>query len=91
MTCFPDFTSQEHFINYSVDFIEVEHKIQLTDIVKILVENLDKVVNSFEVVEVIIIDINADAEVETGVSSVDNFKVSELHEVCVFGIPHRHN
>ena len=47
--------------------------------------------NSFEIVEVVIVDIDADAKVESGVSSVDDLEVSKFDKVRVFGISNGHN
>ena len=58
---------------------------------KILIKNFHKVVNGLKVVEVVIIDIDADAEVETSIASVDNLEVSKLYKVSVLGISHSHN
>jgi len=44
-----------------------------------------------QVVEVVVGDIYADAEVEAGVSPVHDLEVSELHEVGVLGIAHSDN
>ena len=71
--------------------VEVEHKIKFANIVKIFVENFNKVVDGLQVVEIVIVDINADAEVEAGIATVDNLEVSKLDKVRMLGIPHRHN
>ena len=70
---------------------ETKHQVQFTDIVKVLVEDLNKVVNSLEIIEVIVIHVDTDAEVQPCVAPVDNLKVSELHKVCMFGISYCHN
>jgi len=46
--------------------------------VKVFIENFYKVVNSLEVRQVVVCYIDADAEVEACVSSVDDFEVTEL-------------
>ena len=58
---------------------------------EVLVENLNEVVDSFKVEEIIIANINTDAEVEASIASVDNLEVAELNKVGVFGISNRHN
>ena len=42
--------------------------------------------NGFEVEEVVVGDVDANAEVEARVASVDDLVVAELHEVGVLGI-----
>jgi len=59
--------------------------------VKIFIEDLDKVVDCLQVVKIVIIDVDTDAEVEAGIATVDNLEVSKLDKVCMLGISHRHN
>jgi hypothetical protein len=49
---------------------------------------LTKCKNYLKIVEVVVANIDTYAEVEAGVSAVDDLEVSELHKVCVLGIPH---
>jgi len=88
LTRFSEFASKEHFIHDTVHLVEVEDEVELADVVEVFVENLDEVVNGFEVEEVVIGDVHADAEVETSVSPVDDFEIPKLHKVCMFGITH---
>jgi len=48
--------------------------------VEIFIENFDKVVNGFKVGEVIVSDVDADTEVQSGVTTVDDLEVTELHK-----------
>ena len=70
---------------------ETKNQVQFTDIVKVLVEDLNKVVNGLKIIEVIVIHVDTDAEVQPSVAPVDNLKVPELHKVCMFGISYCHN
>jgi hypothetical protein len=56
--------------------------------VEVFVENFDKVVDGFQVIQVVIHDVDTNAEVETGVSSVDNLEISEFNKIGVLGIAH---
>jgi len=47
---------------------------------------LNEIVNSFEVEEVVVRHVDADAEVESGVTAIDYFVISELDKVGVLGI-----
>lgn len=58
--------------------VKVENEIQFTDVVKVFVEHFDEVVNGFQVVQVVVADVNADAEVKAGVTAVDDFEIAEL-------------
>ena len=58
---------------------------------EVLVQHLHKVVDTLEVVEVVVTHVHADAEVEAGVPPVDDLEVAELNEVCVFLVANRYN
>lgn len=45
---------------------------------EVLVEHLHKVVNCFQVIEIVVRDVYANAEVQTGVSSIHDFEVAKL-------------
>ena len=47
---------------------------------------LDEIVDSFEVEEIVVWHVDADAEVEPGVAAVDDLIVPELNEIGVFRI-----
>jgi len=47
--------------------------------VEVFVEHFDKVVNGFEVRQVVVGYVDTDTEVEPGVAAVDYFEVSKLH------------
>lgn len=65
--------------------IEIEYKIQLTDIVEILIEHLNKIMYSLQIAQVIIIYVHAYAEVQTCIPSVHYFKVSKLENKKILG------
>lgn len=46
---------------------------------EVLIENFNKVVNGFQVDEVVVGNINTDAKIEASVTTVDNLEVTELH------------
>lgn len=58
--------------------VEIEHKIQFTDIMKIFVEDFNKIVYRLQVAQIIVIYVYAYAEIEPCVPSVDYFEVSKL-------------
>ena len=80
-----------HLVHHGVDLVEVEDEVQLADVVEVLVENLHKVMDGLQVVEVVVVDVNTDTEVEPGVSPVDNLEVPELDKVGVLRISHSHH
>ena len=86
-----DLAGQEHLVHHRVDLVEVEHQIQLANIVEILVENLDKVVDGLQVVEVVVAHIHTDAKVEASVAPIHNLEVAKFYKVGVLGISHRHD
>ena len=88
LTGLPDLPGQEHLVHRRVHFVEVEHQVKLAHVVEVLIENLYKVMDGLQVVEVVVVDVHTDTEVEAGVPPVDNLEVSELHKVCVLRVPH---
>lgn len=76
-----DLSSQEHLVEYGVDFVKVEDQVQLTDVAEEGVEDLDKEVDGLEVGELVVVCINAGTEEKAGVPAVDDLVVAELDEV----------
>lgn len=91
--CFHNFPSDDHFIKNAVNFVEVEDDVQFTDVVEVLVEDLDEQMDNLqtelnlhrinvsiylEARQFVIWKINAQGEEKAGISSVDDFVVSEL-------------
>jgi len=89
LTGFPQFSRQKHLVHDRVDFVKVEHQVELTDVLEILIQHLYEVVNGFEIEEVVVRDVDADAEVETRVTSVNYLEVPKLDEIRVLGVTHR--
>ena len=86
LTGFPDFTGEEHLVDHGIDFVEVENQVQFADVVEILVENFDEVVDGLEIHEVVVAHVDADAKVESSVSSINDLEIPKLDEVGVFGV-----
>lgn len=45
---------------------------------EVLVENLDEIVDGFQIRQAVVVNVNAYAEIEASVTSVDDFEVPEL-------------
>lgn len=73
--------SQEHFIQYCVDLVEIKHQIQLAHVPKEAVQHLDEEVNRFQIRQLVVVGVDADAEEEAGVAPVDDLQGAELDEV----------
>lgn len=58
--------------------IEIEDQIELAHIVKVLVQYLDEIVYRLQVGQIVIVHIDTNAEIQAGVSSVDNLEVAKL-------------
>lgn len=58
--------------------IEIEHKIQFTHIMEVLIEDFYKVVYSLQVAEIVVIDVYTDAKIETSIPSIYNLEVAKL-------------
>jgi len=54
--------------------------------VEVFIENLHEIVNGFEVEQVVVRDVNTDAEVQASVSPVYYFEIPEFYKVGMFGI-----
>ena len=53
---------------------------------EVFIEDLDKVVNSFQVEQVVVGHVNANAEIETGIAPIYNLEIPKFDEICVLGI-----
>lgn len=60
------------------NLVKVEDKVQLADIVEVLIQHLNKVVDSLQIAEIVVVHVHAYAEVQTRVPSVDYLEVPEL-------------
>jgi len=56
-----------------------------------VIGHLHEVVNGLEVEEVVVWDVDTDAEVEAGVAPIDDLVVPKLDKVCVFRISNCQN
>jgi len=86
LTRLSDFSGEEHLIDDGVDFVEVEDKIELADVVEILVENFDEIVDGFQMSEIVVSNVGAQAKIKPRVASIDDLEVAEFDEVGVFGV-----
>jgi hypothetical protein len=86
LRCFSYFTSQEHFIHDGINLVEVKHKIQLANVVEKLVENFDEIVDGFEVGQIIVANIHANAEIKSSITPINDFETAEFDKVGVLGI-----
>jgi hypothetical protein len=48
--------------------------------------DLNKIMNGLKVEEVVVGHVDADAEVEASVASVDDLVIAKFDKICVFGI-----
>ena len=58
--------------------VEVEDQVELAHVVEVLVENLHKVVDCLQIHQVVVGDVDADTEVESGIAAVHDLEVTEL-------------
>lgn len=47
---------------------------------EVFIQNLHKIVNSLQITQVVIVNVNTDAEVESSIAAINDFKVAELEE-----------
>jgi hypothetical protein len=58
--------------------VKIENEIELADVSKESIENLDKEVDGFEVGELVVVSIDAQAKEESCIATVHNLEVAEL-------------
>lgn len=66
--------------------MEVEYKIELTDIAKVLIQNLHETLHQLEHDQLVLILIHDGYEVETGVSLVDDLVLLVVQEIAHLGV-----
>lgn len=76
-----DLAGQEDLVEDSVDLVEVEDQVQLADVAKEGVEDLDEEVDGLEEGELVVVGVDAGAEEEARVPPVDDLVVAELDKV----------
>ena len=79
--CLYDLSIHHHFVQNIVCFLNVVHDVQLTHIFEVFVHCLHQIVNELQIRHfVLLLQIYAYNEVETGIAPVDNFVASVLDE-----------
>ena len=73
-----DLAGEEDLGEDGVDLVEVEDEVELADIAKEGIEDLDEEVDGLEVGELVVVRVDADAEEQAGVSAIDDLVVPEL-------------
>ena len=66
--------------------MEVENEIQLADISKIFIQDLNKTLHKFEHDQLVLILIDDGYEVETGISFINYFVVLVVEEIAHLGL-----
>lgn len=78
LTCLSNLSGQKHFIHDTVHLVEVEHEIQFAHVVEVLIQNLDEVVYSFQVGQIVITDVDTDAKIQASIPTVYDLEIAEL-------------
>lgn len=60
--------------------VEIEDQIEFADVVEIFVEHFHKVVDRFQVGQVVVCDVDADAEIQPSVTSIDDLEITKLKQ-----------
>lgn len=76
-----DLAGKEDLVEDGVDLVEVEDQVQLADVAKEGVEDLDEEVDGLEEGELVVVGVDARAEEEARVPPVDDLVVAELDKV----------
>lgn len=72
---------EKDLVQYSIDFVKVEDKVELADVAEEGIEDLDKEVDGLEEGELVVIRVDAGAEEEASVAAVDDLVVAKLDKV----------
>ena len=75
MKLLPYLARQERLVNHWIDLVEVEDEVKLANIVKVFVQHFDKIVNRFQVHQIIIFYVDTQTEEQTGISSIDYLNI----------------
>lgn len=67
--------------------MEVENKVQLTNIAKILIQSLDKLVDNFESDEFVVFSVNASYKIKACIATVDNLRITPIHKIAKLRCP----
>ena len=78
MKFWPYLSGQERLVNHWIDLVEVEDEVKLAHIVKVFVQHFDKIVNRFQVHQIIILNVDTQTEEKTSISSIDNLNFCQL-------------
>ena len=65
-----DLAREEHLVEHSAHLVEVEHEIQLAHILKVRVEDFDKQVDRLEVCQLVVLCVDARAEVQARIPAI---------------------
>lgn len=79
---FLDLARKKHLIQDRINLVKVEHQVQLTDVPKERVQDLDKKVDRLEVCQLVIVRVHAHAEEEASVATIYDFIVPELRSLA---------
>lgn len=76
-----DLAAKIDLVKHHVELIEVEHKVELTHVLKVCIENLNEEMEQFKVAELVIVRANRRDKVEAGVASVHKLILLVLDEI----------
>lgn len=76
-----DLARKKHLVEDSVYLVKVEDQVQLADVAEESIEDLDEEVDGLEVGQLIVVGVDARAEEEACVPTVDDLVVAKLDEV----------
>lgn len=76
-------SSKEKLVQDVVGLVKVEDEIEFTDVAKVAVKDLHKVVNHLQGDQLVVVHVHADDEEERGVSLVNDLVLFPLDEVTV--------
>lgn len=78
-----DLAGQKHLIENSVDLVEIEDEVEFADVAEKGIKHLNEKMDRLEVGKLVVVGVDARAEEEACVSSVDDLVVAEFYEVAL--------
>jgi len=89
LRCFLDFSSEKQLINDHVNLVEVENKVELTDVPKEVIKDFNHQMNAFEISKLIVVDVDTKRKVESSIAAVNDLVCPPFDEVCETRFPGR--
>lgn len=62
----------------TIYLVEIEDQIEFTNVMEIFIEHLNEIMDCLQIIQIIVGNVNANAEIQSRITSINNFEVSKL-------------